>query len=254
MLQRLEQHLELPMAVLAVVWLALFIIEMIRGNSLLLMILSTAIWIIFVAEFLIRLLVAPDRWQFLKRSWLTIVALIVPALRVFRLASIVRAARAARAARGVRLIRAVGTLNRGMSALGATFRRTGILYVTGLIIAVCFAGAAGMYALEPHATDGSGFSSYADALWWTAMIITTLGSAYWPVTPEGRILAVLISLVAIGVFGYLTATLASFLVGRDAAATDGSTASGPDVRALQRDIAELRKEIREMMKQQSAGD
>jgi hypothetical protein len=30
------------------------------------------------------------------------------------------------------------------------------------------------------------FDSYGDALWWTATIITTLGSQYWPATAAGR--------------------------------------------------------------------
>ncbi|MEO6568599.1 MAG: potassium channel family protein, partial [Opitutaceae bacterium] len=183
----------------------------------------------------------------------TILSLLVPALRIARLGTVFQAMRAARAARGVRLIRAVGALNRGMGALGATLRRSGVWYVSALMVAVCFAGAAGMYALEPHSADGKGFSGYADALWWTAMIMTTMGSAYWPQTPEGRILAVLISLVAIGVFGYLTATLASFLIGQEAAASDGPTAAGADVRALQRDIAALRKEIRGLLSRDSPG-
>ncbi len=243
-LGRLEEHLELPMAILAVVWLVLFILEVVRGNNPLLIYLGTAVWIIFLAEFFVRLLIAPDRWQFVRRSWLTIVSLLVPALRIARIGAVFRAMRAARAVRGVRLIRAVGAMNRGMGALGSTLRRSGVWYVSALTVAVCFAGAAGMYTLEPHSTSGEGFSDYTDALWWTAMIMTTMGSGYWPQTAEGRILAVLISLFSIGVFGYVTATLASFLVGREANAPDGASAAGVDVRALRREIAALRKEIR----------
>ncbi len=244
MLRRLEGHLELPMAILAVVWLVLFILEVVRGNSPLLAYLATAVWIIFLAEFFVRLLIAPDRLAFVQRSWLTIVSLLVPALRIARMAAVFRAMGAARAVRGVRLIRAVGAMNRGMGALGSTLRRSGVWYVFALTVAVCFAGAAGMYALEPHSAGVKGFSSYTDALWWTAMIMTTMGSGYWPQTAEGRILAVLISLFSIGVFGYITATLASFLVGREADAPDGGSAAGADIRALRREIAALRKEIR----------
>lgn len=245
-LSRLEDHLDMPMAILAVVWLALFVIEIVKGSNAVLTYLTTAIWLIFIAEFVLRLVIAPDRWRFIRKSWLTIIALLVPALRAIRFLRILRALRATRAVRGVRLIRTVGALNRGMGALGATLRRTGVWYVAGLTIVVSLAGAAGMYALEPHANNGAGFTSYSDALWWTVMIMTTMGSAYWPQTGEGRILAFVISLFSIGVFGYVTATLASFLVGRDAAASDGATASAADVRALQRDIAAMRRDLREM--------
>jgi voltage-gated potassium channel len=245
-LSRLEEHLDTPMAVLGVIWLALFVIEIVKGSNGVLTFLTTVIWIVFVAEFVLRLVIAPDRWLFIRKSWLTIIALLVPALRVLRFLRILRVLRATRAVRGVRLVRTVGALNRGMGALGATLRRSGVWYVAGLTIVVSLAGAAGMYALEPHAAGGAGFTSYSDALWWTVMIMTTMGSGYWPQTGEGRILAFVISLFSIGVFGYVTATLASFLVGRDAAAADGSTASGGDVRALQRDIAAMRRELREM--------
>ena len=47
------------------------------------------------------------------------------------------------------------------------------------------------------------------------MIITTIGSDYWPKTADGRILAFLLSVYAFSIFGYITAALASLLIGRD---------------------------------------
>lgn len=44
------------------------------------------------------------------------------------------------------------------------------------------------------------------------MLMPTIGSQYWPVTMTGRLLCLLISLYSLGVFGYITATLASFFV------------------------------------------
>jgi voltage-gated potassium channel len=205
---------------------------------------STVIWILFVVDYALRLLIAPDRLAYLRRSWLTALSLVIPGLRIGRLAVVLRAARAARAAPGVRLVRALGSLNRGMRALGATMHRRGVAYVIALTVAVLFAGAAGMYALEPHAPSPQGFANYADAVWWTSMILTTLGSAYWPQTPEGRILAFLISLYAIGVFGFITALVASFFVDRDADSKDTAVASASDLRALRDEISALRRELR----------
>lgn len=242
-LSAFERRLDRPLAVLGLVWLALFILDVTRGLGPALTGLNIAIWLVFVADFVLRLLLAPDRLLYLRRSWLTALSLLVPALRVFRFAAAARAVRVLPAARGVRLVRAVGSLNRGMTALAATMRRRGVSYVVALTVAVVFAGAAGMYALEPATDGGGGFTGYADALWWTAMIITTIGSAYWPRTPEGRILAVLISVYAIGVFGYLTAALASFFVGREAAAGAGDLARSSELRALRTEIAGLRREM-----------
>ena len=244
-LRRLEDHLETPMALLGLVWLVLLIVEMVRGLNSFLTAVSTGIWIAFILDYVLRLTLAPERWAYVRRSWLTAISLVLPALRVVRLVSAVRALRVVRAARGVRLVRTVASLNRSLGALGTMMQRRGVGYVLALVIAVCFGGAAGMYALEPRAHQGGGFANYGDALWWTSMIMTTMGSGYWPETLEGRILAVLISLVAIGVFGYFTAMLASFLVGRDATTQPDGVAAGTELRALRRELAELRQELRE---------
>ncbi|WP_228055032.1 hypothetical protein [Gloeocapsopsis crepidinum] len=42
-----------------------------------------------------------------------------------------------------------------------------------------------MYAFESNTPDGCGLNDYGAALWWTAMLITTIGSEYWLQTPEG---------------------------------------------------------------------
>ena len=82
-----------------------------------------------------------------------------------------------------------------------------------------------MYAFESGAPGG--MKSYEDALWWTAMVITTMGSQYWPQTVEGRLLCVFLALYALAVIGYVTATLATFFVGRDAENDDAELA-GPN--------------------------
>ena len=60
------------------------------------------------------------------------------------------------------------------------------------------------------------------------MLLTTIGSEYWPQTPEGRLLTFLLSLYSLGILGYITATLASFFVEKDlsrkACATDAKLA------------------------------
>ncbi len=244
MLAQFEKRLEKPMAVLGLFWLALFIIEVTRGLSPLLSVISGIIWAIFVIDFVIRLLIAPHRWAYLRRNWLVEISLFVPALRAVRLLAFVRVLRFARAARGARLIRAVASLNRGMTALGSTMHRRGISYVVLLTIAVVLVGAAGMYALEPHDPNGvAGFASYGDAVWWTSMIVTTLGSAYWPRTLEGRTLALVLALFSIGVFGYITATLASFFVDRDAASPSSDVASAQELKAIRAEIEKLRTAI-----------
>ncbi len=88
-----------------------------------------------------------------------------------------------------------------------------------------------------------GFTSYGHALWWSAMLVTSIGSDFWPATTEGRILALLLSVYGLAVFGYITASFASFFVGRDAADPHAPTAGSGDIKRLATEIRELRVQL-----------
>ncbi len=235
-LDALDEWLRLPMLGLSFLWLLLVLWELARGSSALLETFGTAIWAAFTVEFVLRFTLAPEKGSFLRHNWLTIIALVVPAFRLLRG---FRLLRAARALRGVRLVRIVGTANRSMNALRATLARRGFVYVLGLTALVIALGAAGMLSFEPAREVEGGFASYWDALWWTAMLVSTIGSAFWPATPEGRILCFLLSIYGLAVFGYITASLASFFIGRDKEPAEGRT----DLVAIRADIAALRAEL-----------
>jgi len=128
-LQELESWIETPMLVLSFLWLVLVLVELVWGTSELLEVFGTAIWIIFVLEFGLRVAIAPDKLTFVRSNWLTVVSLVLPAFRLLRA---FRALRLARAARGMRLVRVVGTANRGMNALRSSMRRRGLGYVLAL--------------------------------------------------------------------------------------------------------------------------
>ena len=197
-LHQLDSWLRTPMLVLSLAWLIIVLLELTSGTTNLLSTLGTVIWILFGIEFVVRFALAPEKLRFLRKNWLTIVALIVPALRLFRALTVLRLARALR---GVRLVRIVSTANRSMNALRVTMRRRQFGYVAGLTIVVTSLGAAGMLSFEPaHEVEG-GFTSYGHALWWTAMLVASIGTDFWPVTLEGRVLSSLLALYGLAVFG-----------------------------------------------------
>lgn len=242
LLRRVESSLETPMLVLAFVWLALLVVELTWGESLWFERIGTIIWIAFIVNFAVEIVLAPHKVVYLKQNWLTAISLLVPALRLFRVFRIFRLFRLAPVGRSLRLFRVVSSINRGMRALGATLSRRGFGYVIALTVLVAFTGAAGMYAFENEAP--SGIKSYGDALWWTAMILTTMGSQYWPQTVEGRVLCVFLALYAFAVFGYVTATLATFFIGRDAANDEAEIAGAEQLAALREEVMALHEDIR----------
>jgi len=241
LLEQVEGMLETPLIVLGFVWLALLIVDLVWGLQPLLAGLMTLIWIIFILDFALRLVLAPSKPGFLRRNWLTAISLILPAfrtLRVIRTLGVVRAS-----LRGARLVSIVGSMNRGMNALRRSMGRHGFGYVVALTSLVTLVGAAGMYAFENQDVVQSGLVSYGEALWWTAMTMTTLGSEYLAQTVEGRILSLMLAVYAFAVFGYVTAALASYLVGRDAESPEAEVAGAQDIRALRDEVAALRAEI-----------
>jgi voltage-gated potassium channel len=237
LLHRIDAWLDGPLVVLAFVWLGLFVWEMIWGVSPLLEALGYAIWALFILDFLIGFLVAPEKGPYLRANVLKLVGLLLPAVRALRVVGLIRAARLAGATRGLRLARVLATVNRSMGAFGRTMSRRGLGYVVGTTVIVTFAGAAGMLAFEQSTAPGRGLPNFGAALWWTAMIMTTMGSDYWPQTAEGRVLCFLLSVYAFTVFGYVTAALASYFIGRDAEGEKDATS------VIRKEIAALREEV-----------
>ncbi|HEY9665136.1 MAG TPA: ion transporter, partial [Allocoleopsis sp.] len=233
----------------SLIWLALFVVELSWGLSPLLDTLGITIWILFILDFGLKFFLAPHKLAYLRHNWLTVLSLMLPAIRVFRVVKVVRSLKTVQAIRGLRLLRVMTRTNRGMRALAASVNRRGFGYVVGLTTIVTLIGAAGMYAFE-HEAPAAVLQDYGAALWWTAMVMTTMGSDYFPQTPEGRVLCFLLALYAFAVFGYVTASLATFFVGRDAENPDAEVAGAQAIAALQAEIVALRGEIQALLQKQ----
>lgn len=240
LLIQIEKVLEGPMIFLGFVWLVLLVVELVWGLMKPLQYASITIWIIFIVDFLIKFFLAPEKIPFFKKNWLTVISLIIPALRVFR---IFRVVRLLRGLRGIRLVRIVSSLNRSFKSLAATMERRAFGYVMILTLLVTFGGAAGMYAYE---NQNIGFSTYSMALWWTAMRIITSGNEFSPATPEGRTLGFLIAVFGYTIFGYVTATFATFFIGRDAEEENAPLAGIKQITELKESILLLTKKIDEL--------
>jgi voltage-gated potassium channel len=244
LLERLQDALEVPMIVLGLGWLVLLIVELTSKLSPLLELVSNVIWVIFVLDFLLKFVLAPQKLPFLKKNILTIISLALPALRVLRVARFVRLIRTVRAARSLRLVKVIGSLNRGIRSLGATMQRRAFGYVMALTFIVLLTGAAGMFAFERN--EGQALTTYGKAVWWTAMVLITMGSEYWPKSPEGQILCLLLALYGFTVFGYFTALLATYFLGRDAEDKNTEIAGAGQIKELQHELRLLRQEIQSL--------
>ncbi len=236
---QLEDWLDVPMLVLSLAWLGLFVLELVQGLTPLLELVNTIIWGILTIEFGLRLLIAPRKLAYLTANWLVALSLLLPAVRLVRW---LRVFRALQATRGLRLLQFLNRTSRSIYLLRANFARRGFGYAIVLTTIVTFAGAAGMYACEQDAPQ-PGFDRYSTALWWTAMLMTTLGADYSPQTAAGRLLYFGLAVYAFAVFGYVTATVATFFIDRDADDDTTAIVGARSVDALRDEIAALRAEI-----------
>jgi voltage-gated potassium channel len=161
------------------------------------------VWALFAVEYVVKLYLAPARRSFARGHLVDLAAVALPFLRPLRALRVLRVLKVARA--GVVLANA---LNRGRAIL--IHRRFHfVLLAAAAIIVVC---AALDLAFEGHAR-GSNIHTFADALWWALVTVTTVGYGdHYPVTAGGHGVAVVLMLVGIGLIGVLTATIASYFV------------------------------------------
>lgn len=248
-LKQWDDWVEMPMLVLGFAWLGLLIVELVWGFNPLLEAIGTVIWIIFIIDFSIKLILTPYKLSYLKDNWLIALSLLIPALRTLR---VVRVVQSFHAFRGFQLIRVMLRTSQGIRLFSASVQRRGFGYVVGLTTIVTLVGAAGIYIFERDMLNGTGINDYATALWWTAMIMTTIGSDYFPKTSEGRILCFLLALYAVSVFGYVTAAVATFFIDQD---VENHKFSGEkSIQALQIEIKALRSDIQELAQTKPVSD
>ena len=90
-----------------------------------------------------------------------------------------------------------------------------------------------MLQFESRSPDAN-ITTGGDALWWSAVTITTVGYGdFFPVTTLGRLTGVFVMLAGVGIIGALASILASLLVSpapakaEEAAGVEAAAGDGP---------------------------
>jgi voltage-gated potassium channel len=197
----IERVTKYPMAVLGIAWLVIAIIigtKTVRGTAPAVLVGTLfVLWVILLIEYLVRLVITPDRRGYLRRRWVEPATVVVPPLQGWHFIGIERMC----------LLLHEGTLR-----VSAILRHHSLFRVLIAAAGTLFVGAWLVLLFEENA-KGSNIHSYPDALWWAIVTVTTVGYGdRYPTTEGGRAVAVVLMLVGIGLIGVLTATVASVFV------------------------------------------
>lgn len=153
-----------------------------------------SLWAVFVAEFVVRLVVAPDRGRFLRRNWWQVLFLVLPFLRFLRLLRAVRLLRTGRV-----MSSAVRSTRTAANLLGG---RVAWLAVMSAIVALSASQL--LYAF-------SGFAAYGDALH-AAALATITGEPLGRDDSFSRTLDVVLATYSVVVFATLAGSLGAFFL------------------------------------------
>lgn len=116
------------------------------------------------------------------------------------------------ALRPLRLLRLVTVISVFSRYAGSALRGKVTIYTVFIAAVLTFTGALAILDAEQNAPEAN-ITSFADALWWAVVTITTVGYGdHYPVTDLGRLIAVAVMICGLGLLGTVTATLASRFV------------------------------------------
>jgi voltage-gated potassium channel len=197
--ERWERRTEVPLLLLAVAFLIAYawpVLDRRIDKNLegFLVALSWAVWVAFAADFLVRVVLAEQRSRYISRHWYDAALIALPLLRPLRL---------------LRLLALARLLNR--SATSSLVGRV-TTYAVGTSLMALGLGAIAVLDAEQDAPTAN-ITTFSDALWWSATTVTTVGYGdYFPVTTQGRLIAVALMLVGIALIGVITASVAAWMV------------------------------------------
>jgi voltage-gated potassium channel len=191
---------------------------------------DNAVCVLFFADFLVSLAAARDRRAyFFTWGWLDLLSSI-PTVDVARWGRAARVLRALRVLRGLRAAKILATL--------ILRRRAESTFLAASLVALLLLVFCSMAVLQFETEPGSNIKTAEDALWWAFTTITTVGYGdRYPVTTEGRFVAIVLMSAGVGLFGMFSAFLAAWFLGPQEAAVDA------DIVRLREEIAALRKDL-----------
>jgi voltage-gated potassium channel len=186
-----------PFLMLSAVFIVVYSIHcldthLLPGLDVALLAILGVIWLVFVVDYVVRLLLAVDKRAFVRQNLADLLAALVPVFRPFR------------------LLRELRRIEYFHGRTGSAVRARVIAYSAAFVALWVYTMSVTVVAVERGA-PGARIVSLGDALYWSTVTITTVGYGdLVPVTTLGRVLAVMLMISGVGIVGITTATVVSF--------------------------------------------
>ncbi|UFS99255.1 potassium channel family protein [Nocardia huaxiensis] len=187
---------------------------------------DVAVWVIFVADYLTRLWLADDRRRFVLGNPVDLVIVLLPPLRPLRL---LRAA--------LLVIEAIDRHTR----FRARARMSVMVGLSSILLIVLCSLA--MYDAERGAPE-SNIENFGDAAWWSVVSVTTVGYGdRYPVTVEGRLVALALMTFGIGLISFAIGTTTSWVMDKLKTVEVSAERTDREIGVLVEEIRSLRAEV-----------
>lgn len=159
--------------------------------------LDKIIWLIFFIDVLAGFIRAPKKGRYLLQHPLEVVAAI-PLDSMFQSVRIIRV---------VRILRFFSFGRKFFKPLQEILKTNGLHKLLAVAVFVLIGATMLVTHFEP------GIASYADGLWWSIVTTTTVGYGdLSPKTGTGRLIAVFLMLIGIGIIGTLTSSITTHFI------------------------------------------
>jgi voltage-gated potassium channel len=190
---------------------------------------DNAICVLFLIDFGVSFAKAPSKMRYLWTwGWMDFLSSI-PAFDALRWGRAARALRILRVLRGVKSARAMAHF--------VASRRSESTFLASILLALLIVVSCSIAILEFEVPAGGNIASPEDAMWWAVSTMTTVGYGdRYPVSTEGRIVAVFLMAAGVGVFGTVSGLVASWFL-------------SPAVEETDEDVLEVKAMLQELLKE-----
>ncbi|QDY76583.1 potassium channel family protein [Streptomyces qinzhouensis] len=227
---RWERRTQTPLLVLAVAFGVAYAVPIVAPDAAasvhrLCTVTEWVVWGVFAADYLVRLGLSSQRWRFVRRHPLDLLAVLLPLVQPLR------------------LLRVVATLLLVGRRARMAPQITLTTYVGGAVVGLLMFGSLAVLHVERDAPDGN-IRTLGDAVWWSFTTMTTVGYGdHAPTTGMGRILAVGLMLSGIALLGVVTANIAAWFIARFERDTEAEQRQTELLEALTEEVRALREQV-----------